>query len=120
PGAPACNTCHGNHGAVPPGIGAVTHVCGKCHATQAELFESSGHAKAFARGGVPPCTTCHGNHEIRSPDDSWLKGEHSGVPAVCVACHAPGDRCDSAAKDMHAAIRGLEGDIASADSRLAE
>ena len=29
--APTCNDCHGNHGAAPPGVGAVTNVCGTCH-----------------------------------------------------------------------------------------
>jgi Cytochrome c3 len=26
--APTCNDCHGNHGATPPGVGAVANVCG--------------------------------------------------------------------------------------------
>ena len=30
--APTCNDCHGNHGAAPPGVGAVANVCGTCHA----------------------------------------------------------------------------------------
>jgi len=30
-GAPACNDCHGNHGATPPGIGSISNVCEQCH-----------------------------------------------------------------------------------------
>ena len=40
-GAPACNDCHGNHGAAPPGVTSLSAVCGNCHAIEAELFNSS-------------------------------------------------------------------------------
>ncbi|MFQ6007826.1 MAG: hypothetical protein ACE5K8_02640, partial [Candidatus Zixiibacteriota bacterium] len=40
-GAPACNDCHGNHGAAPPGVSSLSAVCGNCHALEAELFNSS-------------------------------------------------------------------------------
>ena len=45
--APTCNDCHGNHGAAPPGVGAVTNVCGTCHAVFAEKFATSVHAQIF-------------------------------------------------------------------------
>ena len=32
--APTCNDCHGNHGAVPPGVDSVGNVCGQCHAVE--------------------------------------------------------------------------------------
>ena len=41
--APACNDCHGNHGAVPPGVQSVANICGKCHGREASLF------RAYAR-----------------------------------------------------------------------
>jgi hypothetical protein len=40
-GAPACNDCHGNHGATPPGIESVSHVCGGCHVNNLEYFKES-------------------------------------------------------------------------------
>jgi len=36
--APTCNDCHGNHGAAPPGVGAIANVCGTCHAVFAQKF----------------------------------------------------------------------------------
>jgi hypothetical protein len=91
--APACNDCHGNHGAAPPGVFAVTHVCGSCHATQAELFEGSTHAAHFRDLDAPPCTTCHGHHEVLPTGDHMLG---TGEQGTCAACHTPGDHCDEA------------------------
>jgi hypothetical protein len=118
PGAPACNTCHGNHGAVPPGIAAVPHVCGKCHTTQAELFEASAHAKCFETLKAPHCTQCHGNHDVEPASDRML--ESGGERGTCGACHVPGDKCDLAAHAMHDGIEALNADIAAAEAKLVE
>ena len=45
--APTCTTCHGNHGATPPGFASVANVCSTCHVFQAQLFDSSPHKEAF-------------------------------------------------------------------------
>src|SRR5581483_3967833 len=29
--APTCSTCHGNHGATPPGVASVANICANCH-----------------------------------------------------------------------------------------
>lgn len=86
--APACNDCHGNHGAAPPGIESVSKVCGTCHALNADLFSASPHKKAFDDLSLPECETCHGNHEILPATDQML-----GVTqdAVCSQCHQAGD-----------------------------
>jgi len=84
-GAPACNSCHGNHGAAPPGVESISNVCGTCHALNAELFAGSPHKKAFAEQKLPACETCHGNHEI-SPASKDLLGV--SPDAVCARCHA--------------------------------
>lgn len=83
-GAPACNSCHGNHAATPPGVESVSKVCGTCHALNAELFSASPHKKAFDQQNLPECETCHGNHEIIIASDKLL-----GVTpeAVCSKCH---------------------------------
>lgn len=83
-GAPACNSCHGNHGAVPPGVESVSQVCGTCHAINADLFSSSPHKKAFDGRKLPECETCHSNHEIVAATNRLL-----GVTteAVCSKCH---------------------------------
>ncbi|MFH0988449.1 MAG: cytochrome c3 family protein [bacterium] len=83
-GAPACNDCHGNHGAVPPGVQSISNVCGTCHSLNADLFSSSPHKKAFDDKKLPECETCHGNHEIITATNQLL-----GVTpeAVCSRCH---------------------------------
>jgi hypothetical protein len=105
PGAPACNDCHGNHGAAPPGIYAVTHVCGTCHATQAELFEAGTHAKHFKDLGVGPCTTCHGHHDVMPTSDDLLG---TGPGGACATCHEKGDRCDVATLAMKDGLTRLD------------
>src|SRR5581483_604009 len=67
--APTCTTCHGNHGAAPPGVSTVQNVCSNCHVFQAQLYEKSPHRKAFQDAGLPGCVTCHGNHGVLHPTD---------------------------------------------------
>jgi hypothetical protein len=117
PGAPACNSCHGNHGAVPPGFGAVSHACGKCHQTQEELFEASPHAKKFADLKLPTCVFCHGNHEIVRPDDRFLG---AGPDGKCATCHEAGGKCDLEARGMRDGIDALVADIGAAEASLAD
>jgi hypothetical protein len=85
--APACNDCHGNHGAAPPGVASVERVCGQCHSVMAEHLERSGHDALFSEAGLPGCAACHGNHAIHRPDDSDL-GRLSDE--VCTRCHEAG------------------------------
>ena len=51
--APTCTTCHGNHGAVPPGVDKVQNVCANCHVFQAQMYVKSTHNKAFQDGACP-------------------------------------------------------------------
>jgi len=83
-GAPACNSCHGNHGAVPPGVESISEVCGTCHSMNADLFSSSPHKKAFDDRKLPECETCHSNHDIVAATNQML-----GVTTetVCSRCH---------------------------------
>jgi hypothetical protein len=103
--APTCNNCHGNHGAVPPGIDAVANVCGQCHAMQWEMFNQSPHKKAFADGQLKGCITCHQNHEIVRPDDAMLG---VGESATCSICHAQGTAGYAAARQMKSAVLDLQ------------
>lgn len=98
--APTCNDCHGNHGATPPGVGAVTNVCGTCHAVFATKFQTSVHAQIFDKG----CVECHGNHAVLKPSDDMLG---SGGQAVCATCHGGTDDQGAVAADRMR--RGLEG-----------
>jgi len=95
--APTCSTCHGNHGATPPGISSVANVCGTCHVFFMQLFEKSPHQEAFAKMGLPGCVQCHSNHEIVKPNDDWVGVSST---AVCVTCHAAGDKGFASAQKM--------------------
>ena len=86
--APACNSCHGNHGAVPPGVASVASVCGTCHQANADLFDKSIHKTAFTKENLPGCVVCHSNHLVKPPSDTMI-GLTAG--AVCAECHKPSD-----------------------------
>jgi len=81
--APHCATCHGNHGAAPPGFGAAIHVCGKCHSPQLQFFEASPHAFYAKDGSFKGCVACHANHRIvDSPKE---------IVGRCAPCHEKPD-----------------------------
>ncbi len=82
--APACNSCHGNHGAVPPGVSSVASVCGTCHQANADLFDKSVHRAAFAKAKLPGCVVCHSNHLVKPPFDAMIAFDGGGV---CGKCH---------------------------------
>ena len=82
--APACNDCHGNHGATPPGVNSLANVCGQCHSINNELVNASPHRPAFERLGIAACETCHSHHDIQSPSDEMVG---DSTPALCVRCH---------------------------------
>jgi hypothetical protein len=96
---------------------AVTHVCGNCHATQAELFEGSTHASHFRDLETPPCTTCHNHHAILATSDEMLG---TGERGACSTCHTPGDHCDEATKVMKAGLTRLSARTQDARDLLAE
>jgi hypothetical protein len=113
--APTCTTCHGNHGAAPPGVDTVQNVCSKCHVFQDEMYEKSTHKIAFQSAGLPGCVVCHGNHGISHPTDAKLG---SGPEAVCMKCHTPGDACDQARAAMLSDLTRLDDAIKGADKLL--
>jgi Cytochrome c3 len=113
--APTCTTCHGNHGASPPGVDTVQNVCSKCHVFQDQMFEKSTHKIAFQSAGLPGCVVCHGNHGISHPTDAKLG---TGPQAVCMKCHTPGDACDQARAAMLGDLTHLDEAIKAADKLL--
>lgn len=114
--APTCSTCHGNHGATPPGTASVSNVCANCHTFQAQLFEASPHKAAFASAGMPGCVTCHSNHGIHHPTDELVGADDK---AVCTQCHTEGDDGYQAAKDIRQQLERLSAAIQSSDEILA-
>jgi hypothetical protein len=113
--APTCATCHGNHGATPPGVSSVANVCGTCHVFFAQLFDKSPHQAAFARMNLPGCVQCHSNHEIVKPSDDWVG---VGPKSVCATCHAAGDKGYAAAQKMAGDLARLRTFIGRAEETL--
>ncbi|MGE5110676.1 MAG: cytochrome c3 family protein [Acidobacteriaceae bacterium] len=113
--APTCTTCHGNHGATPPGVDSVRNVCATCHAFQAQMFEKSTHKQAFAEASLPGCVVCHSNHGITHPSDATLG---AGSESLCMQCHSPGDQCDQARAGILAELTSLDDSIKRANTIL--
>ncbi len=113
--APTCTTCHGNHGAAPPGVASVENVCSTCHVFQAQLFDSSPHKAAFAAMGMPSCMTCHSNHRILHPTDKFIG---TSSDAVCSNCHVSGDAGFAAAGTIHDKLTNLDAAIVRSDLLL--
>lgn len=113
--APTCSTCHGSHGAAPPGVESVARVCATCHVFQAQLFDSGPHKDAFASMSLPGCVTCHTNHRIVHPTDALIG---TGQGAVCINCHAEGDPGFETAKALHDDLTNLDSSIARSDELL--
>jgi cytochrome c type NrfB-like protein len=113
--APTCTTCHGNHGAAPPGVDSVQNVCSKCHVFQDQMYLKSTHKAAFQAAGLPGCVVCHSNHGIAHPTDAKLG---TGPQAVCMQCHTPGDVCDQARAEMLSGLTRLDDAIKSAHNLL--
>jgi hypothetical protein len=113
--APTCTTCHGNHGAAPPGVDSVQNVCSKCHVFQDQMYDKSSHKAAFQSASLPGCVVCHSNHGISHPTDAKLG---IGPQATCMQCHTPGDVCDQARAEMLSGLARLDDAIENAHEVL--
>ncbi len=81
-GVATCVSCHGSHGALPPGVRQVADACGKCHMNEKDNFLKSVHANLVDQGKFPQCIACHSNHGIQ-PVSVHLYDQ------ACVKCHQP-------------------------------
>jgi predicted CXXCH cytochrome family protein len=102
--APACNDCHGNHGATPPGVTSISAVCGTCHVLESERFSHSPHKEAFDAADIPECEFCHSNHLVKKPQLYWVGTSDS---ALCVQCHSEGEPGLETAAGIHEALASM-------------
>jgi len=103
-GAPACNDCHGNHGASPPGVISISHVCGSCHVNNMNYFNNSSMAKEFSDMDIKGCEQCHGKHLIHKANDEMIS---VGEASTCTECHSEGEEGYIAAELMYSKITTL-------------
>jgi len=113
--APACNDCHGNHGAVPPNTRDISMVCGHCHGREGELFDASPVRDMMTHNGRRGCVTCHSNHDVEIPTDAMLD---TGPNGVCGTCHEPGSKGEVATARIIPEFQKLRSRIDEADSLL--
>jgi predicted CXXCH cytochrome family protein len=99
PGAPDCTSCHGVHGATPPGYGDVDKVCGVCHEQTREAFLEGPHRRGMLEAELPECSSCHENHAIR-------QFGISGMESLCESCHGPGSAETVLGRKLSALIEG--------------
>lgn len=115
--SPTCNDCHGNHGAIPPGVRSVKMVCGQCHPNNQQIFEQTKMGKAVEERGFHACVICHGNHKIVHPTDDMISMEGLGV---CARCHVTGDAGAEQAVLMRSALDQLIEAIVEAEEEVAD
>jgi predicted CXXCH cytochrome family protein len=113
--APTCVSCHGSHGATPPGVASVANVCAQCHVREAELFRASPKREIFDAIGQAECLVCHGNHGIQPPADDWV-GLEKG--AVCEQCHDGSGESAAAIREIRRGLDTLQARTAAADALL--
>ncbi|MBT3250990.1 MAG: hypothetical protein HN729_00680 [Candidatus Marinimicrobia bacterium] len=82
--APACNDCHGNHGAIPPSVFSISDICGSCHVNNKDLFKDSHLSDIFLNADLNQCEGCHNYHDILTPTDEDLLWNDKDN---CVECH---------------------------------
>jgi len=116
-GSPACNDCHGNHGATPPGVSSISFVCGNCHVNNVNFFRDTEMAAAFEELEIHGCEQCHNYHDVQKTNDEMIG---VGDESVCIECHDDGDEGYNTSKLIHEAIVDLVELNDSANSKLTE
>ncbi|MGC8838643.1 MAG: cytochrome c3 family protein [Anaerolineae bacterium] len=115
--APTCSTCHGTHGAAPPGVTEVANVCGQCHALTEQRYLEGAHRVAMVAGreDAPRCVTCHGHHDVQPPTRDLYMGSE---PGHCGQCHGSGPVADQVAS-IHQLLREADQAYAQAEATIA-
>jgi hypothetical protein len=115
--APTCNDCHGNHGAIPPGVDSVANVCGTCHLREGSLFRETERKLDVDLEACIQCAICHDNHAIRRPTHEMIG---VGPASTCTACHAEGEETYDHVARMGEAVLALKTRIEEAEGLLHE
>ena len=114
PRAPGCATCHGSHGAAPPGVEDVTQVCGTCHRNERLYFLESPHKRAMDERGIAECAGCHENHDVRPASTGQF------FEGLCTRCHAPDSPPADRGRKIQALIVGARQALREAEAALQE
>ncbi len=103
-GVANCASCHGSHGAVPPGVKDIGATCGKCHVNEKNNFLESVHAKVVEQGKFSECVSCHSNHEVAPANVAMY--DH-----VCAQCHQPQSPAFQVGQRIHDLLQRSENEL---------
>jgi predicted CXXCH cytochrome family protein len=111
--APTCATCHGTHGAAPPGFAEVANVCGSCHSATQDYYLKSQHASNAP--GTPKCVTCHGRYDVMSPSEAMFTGDGA---RQCGSCHGANSAQAATVQEIDKDITEAAAAVDQADSAI--
>jgi hypothetical protein len=115
--APTCSTCHGTHGAAPPGFQQVANVCGQCHATTEDYYLQGAHRTGMTGEAAPRCVTCHGRYDVQPATRDLLVGTED---RHCGSCHTPGTETAKQVEAMHQALTEADAAYEEAEATIAQ
>ena len=107
--APHCASCHGSHGAVPPGVKEIGATCGKCHINEKKYFLESVHAGPMQAGKFSECVSCHGNHGVQDATPHLYK-------QACVECHEAGSQAAKKGDEIFKILRESSQELKAAEA----
>lgn len=112
--APSCIGCHGSHAALPPDVGEIANVCGKCHQEVRHALSSGPHGPGEAPGSSAlGCTACHTNHGTeRIASDQ--------ISETCMACHGPDEPAAHLGQEIEDGVIRAEAQMESAREAISE
>lgn len=111
--APTCIGCHGSHAALPPGVGEISNVCGRCHVNVRRAFDLGPHGRL--EGGEAPlgCTGCHSNHDTERVATDRLA-------QTCEGCHEAGGSETTLGDEVQQVLLRAENEMERANEALHE
>jgi hypothetical protein len=115
PRAPTCSTCHGVHGAAPPGFTQIATVCGQCHSATQDYYQKGAHKAGLTGQGGPGCITCHGQHDVTTPALDLFQGTED---RHCGMCHAAGSPTAGEVEVIYQALKGADDAYAQAQAAI--
>jgi hypothetical protein len=111
--APTCIGCHGSHAALPPDVGEITNVCGRCHVNVRRAFDIGPHGRGEGREAPLGCTDCHSNHDTE-------RVATGRIAETCARCHEPGGAETTLGEEVQQVLLRSENEMERAEEALHE
>ena len=114
--APTCSTCHGTHGAAPPGFQQVANVCGQCHTATQDYYMEGAHRTGMTGEAAPRCVTCHGRYDVMPATRELFVGTEE---RHCGSCHPPDSEIGGQVEAMYQALKEADEAYEQAEATIA-